>query len=209
MSYVPAVILLMIIYMASLVGFTTPHQQAWYLYYTPYFILLNAFLLFVYHKEWNKSMVYFGAATLLLSFSIETLAIQTNNIYGNYSFGKTLGFSLLGVPLVLPIYYLVNSLSTACIVDKFPLKNIWLQSSMGALMMIVLTGFIHQVASPLDFWFIEGEHASFRFLTVSFLVGFVLQYLFLRLKISTKNPMAVYVYGGLLIFFVGVFSFLR
>lgn len=208
MSYVPAVILLMVIYMASLVGFTTPHQQAWYLYYTPYFILLNAILLLFYQKEWSKSTFYFGASAMLLGFVVEVLAVQTTSLYGTYSFGTTLGLKAFGVPLVLPIYWLINALSTACLVHKLPLKNPWILSSFGALLMVLLTAIIHQVAPTLDFWSITSSSGLNRLSLVTFLVGFALQYLFIRLDVSTKNPIAVYVYGGLLIFFVGVFSFL-
>ncbi|WP_052599471.1 hypothetical protein [Aureispira sp. CCB-QB1] len=204
MSYVPAVILLMIVYMASLVGFTTPHQQAWYLYYTPYFILLNALLLFLYQKEWNKSVFFFIASTLILSLGIETLMTQTIP----YSFGKTLGFSLLGIPLVMPIYWLVNAFSTACIIHKSPLKNQWLQIISGALLMTGLTGLIHQVAPKLDFWTIASTNGNSLFFAVVFLWSLVCQYLFARLQVSSKNSMAIYIYGGLLIFFIGVFSFL-
>lgn len=208
MSYVPAVVLLMIIYMTSLVGFTTAHQQAWYLYYTPYFILLNAVLLLLYQKEWSKPTFYFGASALFLGFAVEVIAVQTASLYGSYSFGETLGFKALGVPLVLPIYWLVNALSTACLVHKLPLKNPWILSAFGALLMVLLTGFIHQVAPKLNFWSISSPNGLLRLSLVWFLFGFALQYLFIRLKVSAKNPMAVYVYGGLLIFFVGVFSFL-
>lgn len=208
MSYVPAVILLMIIYMASLVGFTTPHQQAWYLYYTPYFILLNALLLLVYQKEWSKSVLYFGASAILIGFTVEALTIQTSSLYGTYTFGKTLGISFLGVPLVMPIYWFVNALSTASIASKLPLKNSWVRCTLGAVLMVLLTAVIHQVAPKLDFWSMSSNNSLIRLSLVWFLVGFALQYLFIRLNTSSKNPMAVYVYGGLLIFFVGVFSFL-
>jgi putative membrane protein len=198
----------MVIYMASLVGFTTPHQQTWYLYYTPYFILLNVILLLIYQKEWNKSNLYFGASAIVLGFVVEVLAVQTASLYGSYNFGKTLGFRVLGVPLIMPIYWFLSALSTACLVNKLPLKNPWVLSTFGALLMVFLTGIIHQVASALDFWSISSSNSLIRLSLVWFLVGFALQYLFIRLKASAKNPMAIYVYGGLLIFFVGVFSFL-
>jgi putative membrane protein len=194
--------------MTSLVGFTTAHQQAWYLYYTPYFILLNAILLLIYQKEWSKSTLYFGASAMLLGFVVEVIAVQTASIYGSYNFGGTLGIKLLGVPLVMPIYWLVNALSSACLVNKLPLKSPWVLSALGALLMILLTGIIHQVAPRLDFWSISSPNGFLRLSLIGFLFGFALQYLFIRLKISAKNPMAIYVYGGLLTFFVGVFSFL-
>ena len=208
MSYTPAVILLMVIYMTSLVGFTTAHQQAWYLYYTPYFILLNAILLLFYQKERSKSTLYFSVSTILLGFTVEVIALQTGSLYGPYTFGETLGVAVLGVPLVMPVYWLVNALSTACLVNKLPLKKPWLLSTLGALLMILLTGVIHLLAPQLGFWSIASANGLIRLSLVGFLTGFALQYLFIRLKLSPKNPMAVYVYGGLLIFFLGVFSFL-
>ena len=91
MSPTPAVILLMIVYMASLIGFTTPHQQAWYLYYTPYFILLNVVMLFLYQRPKDKAMALFSGGTFLVAITVEAIAVNTHTLYGIYSFGESLG----------------------------------------------------------------------------------------------------------------------
>ncbi|BDS10343.1 carotenoid biosynthesis protein [Aureispira anguillae] len=208
MSYIPAVILLMIIYMASLVGFITPHQQAWYLFYTPFFILLNAILLGIYHKNWNKTTLQYILWSATIGFLVELLAVQTGFTYGDYQFGDTLGFSLLGVPLIMAVYWLVLAYSTACLSAKLPVNNSALKIGTGALLMAGLTGLIQQVATPLDFWSLQGNGSFFRLIGIVFLVGLGLQYLFIRLKVNSKNPIALYVYGGLALFFTGLISFL-
>lgn len=208
MSYVPAVILLMVIYMTSLVGFITPHQQTWYLYYTPYFILLNALLLGLYHKNWNKGIFKFIVATLSIGMFIEIIAVQSTVLYGNYRFGNSLGLQIMEVPLIMPIYWFILSYSTAIIVEKLPLKNQWISINIAAILMTGLSGLIQQVAAPLDFWYLEGTTNLVRYLSLYFGVGLGIQYLFQQLTIDAKNPIAIYVYGGLLVFFLGLLNFL-
>lgn len=208
MSPVPAVILLMIVYMASLIGFTTPHQQAWYLYYTPYFLLLNGLILLLYQRDWNQQLGFFLASTMLLGSLVEGLGVHTGWLYGNYSFGETLGWKIAEVPAVLPVYWLVVVGSTAILAAKLLPNNSWGRILLSTALALGLTVLLQQVAAPLDFWFLESGKLV-QYILVQSLAVALLQYLFVAWKVSSKNAIAGYVYGGLLIFWVGVVSFLQ
>ena len=152
MTYVPAVITLMLLYMTALVGFTTEHQRAWYLFYVPFFLLLNALFLFLYHQKWNKAAVGYVCACLGLGFVVESLAVNTGLIFGEYRFGDSLGITVMGVPLVMAFYWFMLAYSAACLAAKLPPKNRLVRAIIGALLMAILAGIVQQVAAPLDFW---------------------------------------------------------
>lgn len=208
MTYVPAVIVLMLIYMTSLVGFITPHQQAWYLFYTPFFILLNALFLILYHPQKGKDLLQYMGLSMGIGFLVELVALQIGNLYGQYTFGSSLGPTALGVPFIMPIYWFMLAYSSACLAAKVPTQNNWLVQSIGTILMISLTFAIQQVAQSLQFWTLEGNSSIAFVFGFYVLVSFGLQYLFSRLKLDVSNPMALYVYGGLLLFFLGVINFL-
>lgn len=208
MSHVPAIILLMIVYMASMIGFTTPHQQAWYLYYTPYFLLLNALIFAAYQKQWNKQLVSFWASVLVTGCLVEVIAVHTSVLYGNYFFGGSLGHKIVGVPIIMPIYWLIVVASTAVIAGKLLPKNALGRILLGALLTIGLSLLIQQVAVRLDFWYVTTNQL-WRYLLVQLIINVFLQYLFIRWRVSSENVIAGYIYGGLLIFFIGVVSFLK
>ncbi len=207
MSPVPAVIVLMLVYMASLIGFTTPHQQAWYLYYTPYFLLLNLIILLVYQRKWHRYLGFFGGVVLITAALIEGIAVETNALYGPYSFGASLGYQLSGVPLIMPVYWLIIVGSTAILAAKLLPKSAIGRVLIGTGLSLGLTILVQQVASRLDFWYLEPTQLWQYALVQGIVIG-LLQALFIFWKVSSSNKMAGYIYGGLLIFFVGVVSFL-
>lgn len=208
MSPTPAVILLMIVYMASLIGFTTPHQQAWYLYYTPYFILLNVVMLFLYQRPKDKAMALFSGGTFLVAITVEAIAVNTHTLYGIYSFGESLGPKIASVPWALPFLWLLILGSTAVIAAQLLPQKPAARVALGTVLSLGMFTLIAWVAPRLDFWFLEAG-ALWRYALVLGLVAALLQYLFVRGRVASDNRVAGYLYGGLLLFFVGVVSFLR
>ena len=206
MPYLPAVILLMLIYMASMIGLTTPHQQSWFLYYTPYIILLNVLLLVLYHRPFQRAFFLFLHLGLLVGAGIEGLAVATQSLYGPYVFGPSLGPTWQGVPWVMPLYWWVLAYSSGVLADRLKQSPMVLKVGLGAVLMAGLAVLIQQVAAPLDFWKVAS---SWRYGLGWLLGGLVLQWAWQRWKVAQSNAVAVYVYGGLLIFFAGIWLFLK
>lgn len=205
MPYLPAVIVLMLIYMASLIGFTTPHQQQWFLYYTPYIVLLNALLLILYHRPFKRPFFAFLGLSLGLSTLLEVLAVQSTALYGNYAFGGSLGPQVQGVAWVMPWYAWVLAYSAGVLSDRLPVAGSVAKVAVGVLLMTGLAVLVHQVAPLLDFW---SAVPIGRYALVWGILGVVLQSAWQRWAVVQQNAIAGFVYGGLLIFFTGVLMFL-
>lgn len=209
MTYVPAVIVLMIIYMTSLVGLTSPNQHEWYLFFSPHFIALNALFLVLYHKNWNKEAIAYILGAAIFGLGFEYLAQSTNAIYGPYSFGDILEPSIGNTPLVMGLYWLILTYSSASIATKFPVKNKYALSALGTALMLFLALLIQTPGYNLTFWYYaEDSIPVIRYALVLSVVGFIWQYLFQHFKVDGSNKMSIYVYGGFVIFFVGLWMFL-
>lgn len=206
MPYLPAVLLLMLIYMASMIGFTTPHQQGWFLYYTPHMVVLNALLLVLYHRPYRWSFFAFLGLSCLWGTAVEVLALRTGAVYGAYAFGDSLGPLVFGMPWVMPLYWWVLAYSSASLSSQLLSARTAAKVILGTLLMAGLALLIQQVAAPLDFW--KAESGWYYGLTWG-CSGLVLQLAWHRWKVADSNRIAGFVYGGLLIFFLGVWLFLN
>lgn len=205
MPYLPAVLVLMLIYMASLIGFTTPHQQQWFLYYTPYIVVLNAVLLVLYHRPFKAPFFAFLGISLVLSAGLEWVAVHHTALYGSYAFGASLGPQVQGVPLAMPLYAWVLAYSASALSDRLPVGTA-VKVAIGTLLVAGLAVLVHQVAPLLDFW---SAVPTMRYGLVWGALGLALQLIWQRGNIANENNIASFVYGGLLIFFFGVWLFLN
>jgi hypothetical protein len=97
--------------------------------------------------------------------------------------------------------------STAILAAKLLPKSAIGRVLIGTGLSLGLTILVQQVASRLDFWYLEPTQLWQYALVQGIVIG-LLQALFIFWKVSSSNKMAGYIYGGLLIFFVGVVSFL-
>lgn len=203
MSYKASVIVLLVIYMTAMIGLITPSQRGWYLSYLPYFMLLNAIFLVAYAEEKNKTLLIFGSLTFLGSFLVEY--IGTKLAWSNY--GQSFGWLVDGVPVTMAIFWLVVVYSSCSMAGKLP-ANKGVKTATATVLSVILFAVVHQVAFLLDFWNVNRDNPVYNFI-VPVTISLVFSFLFFTLKLSPKNKMAIYVYGGLFIFFVGMIMFLK
>jgi len=205
MTYVPAVIVLMLIYMTSLVGLTNDTQFSWYLGYSNLFIILHTLFLLLYHKTWNKPMLIFSAIAMFLPLIIDCAVLCTDLLGTQFAYREH--FSTLnccGVPLIMGLYWFNWNYSSAYLSSKLPINNNLLLSLTGALMILIGITLVHLVIPHLGFW----EETSWVYLALWTVIGFMVQYSYHALEVKAENSMALYVYGGMLIFFSGLVMFL-
>ena len=208
MSPFPGTIILMLYYLSYLTGLTSGGQEAWFMKYAASMFYLNTVMLLIYHRKWNIGSLLFFCGVAAAGFAFELTASQTNLIYGHYSFGKSLGLSVSGVPWAIGLYWLVITISSGCFAAKFKIKPAGLRAILAALLQTGVALLIFQVATKLDFWNISlSKDSMIRFGLVNLLFSFILQYLFIKMKVASQNNIAVYAYLLLIVFFGGLFIF--
>ena len=203
MSYKASVIVLLVLYMTAMIGLITPSQQAWYLAYLPYFMLLNAAFLVIHADEKNKSFAIYGGLVFFGSFLLEYIG----NKLGWTNYGTLFGWIIDEVPTTIAIFWTIVVYSSCILAGKLP-ANRSIHVATATVLSVVLFGIVNQVAPKLGFWQINTARPVDSFI-IPTVVSLVFSTLFFQLKLGTKNKMAIYVYGGLFIFFVGMIMFLK
>ena len=204
------VIILLFFYLSYLMGLTAGGQEAWFMKYAAAIIYINIFLLFFYHKKWNFDNLLYVLGILFFGFAFEMVAAKTNMLYGDYSFGPSLGPKVAAVPYSIGFYWLLLSYSSACVAAKLKIQSPQIRTLLAAGLQTGLAMLIFQVAAKLKFWTIAvHQEGQIRYAVVYFVFALLLQYIFGRLKLDASNKLAPYIYILLAVFFFGLWMFVK
>ncbi|MFT5914171.1 MAG: putative membrane protein [Bacteroidia bacterium] len=169
---------------------------------TPCNLLLTCGILLFFHRDWNKSFLFFTLFCFLTGFFVEVGGVHTGIIFGEYSYGATLGWKFFDVPLIIGINWLVLVYSTGIILSKLRIAN-WQKALLLGIIMTGIDILIEPVAIQLGFWswseMVIPTQNYIAWLMVSCLLG----YLFFSLEFKKINPMAKWVLICQVLFFFG------
>ena len=140
----------------------------WFLMLTPFNLLVTFFLLLWTVPEKNKKLYILFSATFLIGVSVEMVGIKTGWIFGQYSYGTTLGFKFNGVPLLIGINWFIIVYSSGILALRLrkifttlhsktnkPAYSKWIGSSViidGAVIATLFDLIMEPAAVKLGFW---------------------------------------------------------
>ncbi|MFO7575563.1 MAG: carotenoid biosynthesis protein [Bacteroidales bacterium] len=204
------------IYAVGLAGMLIPYTRYYFMLITPVNLLVVTGLLFYNHRRWDVRTVLSFTLVGILSFFIEALGVNTGLIFGEYSYGRTLGPALLNTPLMIGLnwvllVYLCHSVSVT-IFEKLPSGSVagrlyskapsLLVAFAGGLLMVVYDIILEPSAIQLDMWSWMGVGIPIQNYVAWFLFSFVF-ILFIGLsRIDTRNRTALPLYLLQLAFFL-------
>jgi putative membrane protein len=198
-------IILVILHVAGLLGILSPYRNL-FLMLSPINLLLSAFLLFINQKELTKSFYIFCVVSFLAGFFIEVIGINTGLIFGKYTYGASLGFKLINVPLIIGINWLILIYSIGVICNNLKI-NIIYKSLLGAAMLVILDFFIEPVAVKYDFWLWNNSVVPVQNYIGWFVTSSCLLFLFHKMEFNKSNNLARALYIIQLVFFVILATF--
>ncbi len=189
-------------YTMGIIGILSPETREKSLKATPYIIVLGlVVVLFFERTNWSLKtvMVFIGIA--LAGYLIEVIGIHTRLIFGPYTYGDTLGFSLLGTPLVIGVNWLFLVYCTASLVDgiPFPVTGKIILASLG---MMIYDMVLEPVAVNLNMWSWNGSVIPVQNYLAWFLTALVLHTFLKWSKAGVSNPVAPWVLACQFLFFL-------
>ena len=115
-------------------------------------------------------------------FFIEYIGTSTGLLFGEYSYGKVLGWKWLGVSLIIGVNWYAIVLASVNFARLF-FKNKWLTILVGAVLCVVMDLIIEPVAIKYGFWtWHNGEIPLFNYIT-----WFIFATLFSAIYVFTTN----------------------
>ncbi|OEK02988.1 hypothetical protein BFP97_16305 [Roseivirga sp. 4D4] len=182
--------LMLAMHVAGAIGLAVDETRELFQWLTPFNLLATAAI--VLHFESEKGLKYglFIILTFLIGFFIEVIGVSTGQIFGTYSYGETLGYKVLDVPLAIGLNWVVLIYATAQL-SKTLFSSLIARVVMGAGLMTAIDYFIEPVAIAYDFWSWESAAIPLQNYAAWFLVSAVLHVLFQKLMPNSNNSLTI------------------
>ncbi len=165
----------------------------WFPRLTPLNLLLNAALLIAVLPGADATYLRWSILCAAAGFGIELMGVRTGVIFGQYTYGPSLGIAAGGVPLMIAVNWWMTAVCGFAIAAGLT-QNIWLRALAGAALMTFLDALIEPLATQLNFWYFDGGIAPVRNYIAWFVMGFFLQLMGITLGVKPENKLAITVF---------------
>lgn len=192
---------LFIFYIVGIAGFLFPISRDFFEILIPFSIVINIFLLILFHQPLNKKHILFFVAVALFTFIVEAIGVQTGVLFGDYIYGKSLPVKIFNTPLLIGGNWLLLSYGAVEIIRL----NKSLRKFLPVLVGLLMTFFdfvIEPVAIKTGMWTWSFSSIPVQNYLMWFIVSVILASCFELFKIETKNKIAVRIFLFQFAFFV-------
>ena len=167
---------------------------------TPQNLLITTFCIFFIYEKKIKMLRFFIFACLI-GFLVEAIGVNFGIIFGNFTYGKVLGFKVLDVPLMIGVNWFFLSISCGGISDIF-FKELIAKVLLGCLLMVFLDILIEPLAPVLNFWEFECGIAPIKNYIGWFMTSFLIQLVYQKMKINFSPLFSILIYLTQMGFFI-------
>lgn len=148
---------LVILYIVGIVGVTLPLHKDFMLL-TPVNLLVTFFLALYADKNKTKTLYVALIICYITGVLIELVGVQSGLLFGEYSYGKTLGPKIFGTPFIIGLNWAMLVYASVSFSNRFIASYpIFIKSILGATIMVLLDVLIEPVAVKYDFWTWSAE----------------------------------------------------
>ncbi|MCH7401583.1 carotenoid biosynthesis protein [Belliella kenyensis] len=190
-----------IFHLVGVVGMNSLALRPYFQLLTPFHLLLCTGLLFVFHTSWNSNFLWFVILAYGLGFGSEVMGVHTGFPFGNYAYSNVLGLKLFDTPLMIGVNWLLLVYLSGGVIYSL-IKNDFVASIVGAILLVILDFLIEPVAIKLDFWTWQDGIIPLRNYLGWFGVGFIIHLIYRKLPFTKSNPLSLYLLINLAIFFI-------
>ncbi|QNP53283.1 carotenoid biosynthesis protein [Hymenobacter qilianensis] len=195
--------ILLLFHVTGFLGLALSQDPSFFLQFTPLNLILTAALLLAFHPDHSPTFIWFSLVVMVVGFFVEVVGINTGYIFGQYTYGDTLGIKVLGVPLLIGVNWWILTYCTGVLARYLPLPSIG-RAVVAALLMVGLDACIEPMAGPLDFWQWQYDLIPLLNFKGWFIISFILQIYFNRTQFTKRNALVPFVYLLQLLFFFGL-----
>ena len=199
-------IFLAAIYLIGIIGISIPSLSKLYVQITPVTLFISALLLLAFHEPWNTRFVIVAILLAAIGFFIEVLGVSTGQVFGAYSYSGVMGWKVLNVPVILALNWLIVVYGAYYLASRL-VKNNLLRLLIGGLLLVGFDFVMEPVAIELNMWKWNAGEPPLQNYIVWFVAGVAMMSLFPVFRIKPKNPIAIYLFIYLLLFF-GILNFI-
>lgn len=185
-----AIAVIVLFHIVGLIGLLLPFTRPLFLQIVPWHILLMLLIIVLGHKNFNGKFVSFMGIIFIAGIVLEWIGVHKAWIFGNYSYGPTMGTKVLDIPLTIGVNWFLLIYAVGVIMQRSRLKGTLPRITVGALMLVALDLLIEPVAIRFDYWHWVNNIIPFKNYYCWFLVSGVMLFLFEKFEFKKQSMAA-------------------
>lgn len=151
-SYTKIISLMAVFYVVGIAGHIWERTFELMLLLTPYTILATIIIAVVpYILTAHKRIFLWAGITAVVTLALEIIGVKTGMIFGSYDYGSTLGFKILGVPVLIGLNWVIVVLGAISLTEGLT-QVAWQRILAAAVFTVVFDMVLEPVAMGLDYW---------------------------------------------------------
>lgn len=154
----------------------------------PLNLIISGLLILYNHSDWNKNFIIFAILTAFLGYLFEVIGVNTGLIFGEYQYGKNMGFKLFETPLLIGLNWLILVYSFGIITNSLSIHLIF-KILITAFCLTTLDFFIEPFAIYHDMWHWQNIIVPLQNYIGWFFCSIILSSIFFILKFSKQNSL--------------------
>lgn len=167
-------IFISVIHLAGIIGIYFL-ESTFFLRTSSVSILIPLFL-FCYRSNLTNKDVFLFASIFVIGYTAEFLGVNYQILFGDYSYGRSLGIKLFEVSLIIGCNWLLLALISQALIKRI-FSNGWLIIIFSSLLMVSIDIYIEPVAPLLDFWEFKENIVPFSNYRDWFIVALIIQFI--------------------------------
>ena len=194
---------LSVYYLVGIIGLSVDRTHLLFKSLVPFTLLFSLYFTWLFH-EGSGMRIYIAALSVYLAgFLIEVAGVNTGILFGEYSYGKTLGIQLWNTPLIIGVNWLILIYACHIMTGKIT-RNRWLRYPAGAALMVIYDLVLEPAAIRLDMWSWTGGNIPLQNYAGWFASSLVLLIIFDLVVKDVRNKIAVPLFIIQILFFLSL-----
>jgi len=196
------ILLIYIMFTVGIIGHLSSTTKELMLMLTPFTLLfLGALVLYQTIKASESKFILWIIIIYLFTFLVEVIGVKTALVFGNYNYGKTLGFKMFDVPLIIGLNWTLVILGSLVFVKTFS-KNIFISSLLASLIAVIFDFIMEPVAIMYDYWNWTENIIPLQNYLAWFALAFIASTIFNLLKVRGNSKISIHYVIAQFVFFI-------
>jgi lycopene cyclase domain-containing protein len=197
--------LLIAVYIVGIIGFFSP-IETFVALLTPFNLIFCVLLLLINNENKEKKHYLYLITLFIAGLLIEIVGVNLGFPFGSYSYGDTLGFKILNVPIVMGFNWILVVFCIGTVLQHTALTN-FQKSLLGGVILMIFDMVIEFFAINYDLWVWEQEIIPFQNYLSWFVLSAILLYGYFKVNFNKTNFFPGLVLSVQLIFFIIILIF--
>ncbi|MFD2874688.1 carotenoid biosynthesis protein [Mucilaginibacter ximonensis] len=150
---------IVIFHLVGFIGLYFLPTKPYFIHLVPVHLWLMMLLVLINHDEPGKKFLAFTGIVFLTGWLVEYCGVYTGALFGNYTYGHTLGISVFKIPVLMGVTWFLLVYTTGVSMRKLNIKPMILRIFGGAVLLVILDFLIEPIAQRLDYWHWDGNEA--------------------------------------------------